>query len=194
MSLVGLLLTSICALLPSPAQAQCKRWDVSGKWLIHENDGTNLQVNLQQGEWQQTSANLTGTGRLTSTTSTSEGRPDLAADVEGNITDNSVAMKVTLGKFIIRYVGTIGPDGKIQGDCHYENGRSSHGINKITKHWYSVKKMTCADANPQRTEASSTSESSSNDSDDQQGKHGKHKKNKKKHHHHDDDDQNQDNN
>ena len=175
----GFLFTSIFALSPSPAQAQCQRWDVSGQWSMHQRNGEQLQVNLQQGEWQGTSANLTGTGRISI-----KGRPDLAADIDGNITGNSVAMRVMVGKVIIRYLGIVGPDGKISGNCHNQNRpRDEFG-------WNSFKQMKCADANPQKAEASLTSDSESGETQDW---HKKNKKNKKKHHHHDDDDQNQGN-
>lgn len=188
LALGGLLLTSICALLPSPAQAQCQRWDVSGQWLIHHKGGGQLQLNLQQGDWQGTSANISGTGRLTNEDlpqarrggrrggrgrgEAKEELPDYAADISGGITSNSVSMKVTLGSFILRYRGTIDPNGRISGDYHFENKPAD------TKQWSSLKTMKCADE---------ADKSSSSDTDDQKGKHKKNKK-KKKHHHHDDDD------
>lgn len=172
MSLGGLLLTSICALLPSPSQAQCQRWDVSGQWSIHQKDG-QLQVNLQLGDWQGQSANITGTGRLAT-----KNFPDFAADIDGNITGNALAMRVTVGKFIFRYVGTIGPYGKIGGSYHTQMEGKDVGTETP---WNSYKKMKCADA---------AEKSSSNDTEDRWNKH---KKRGGKHHHHDDDDQNRGN-
>jgi hypothetical protein len=163
----GLLLTSICALLPSPAQAQCKNWDISGQWVIRHKGGAQLRVNLTQE-----GAGFTGTGRLTSPT---KDVPDIAADILGNITDDAFTMAVTMGKLIERYSGRVGPDGKIEGDCHLESERGK----TEPVHWYGSRKMKCADE---------ADKSSSSDSEDQTGKH---KKNKKKHHHHDDDDQDQ---
>lgn len=157
--LPGILFT-VGALLPSPAQAQCKHWDVSGQWSIHERDGSQMQVNMQQD-----GGNLTGLGRVKS-----KSFPDIAADITGNITDNAFTMKVVIGEFTKRYVGSISPDGKLSGTCHL-----SIGTKETTDvGWNTFKKMKCADAN----------ESSSNDTDD---RHEKKKKNKKKHHHHDDD-------
>jgi hypothetical protein len=161
--LAGLLLISICALLPFPAHAQCKHWDISGQWLIRQSDGGQLQVNLTQE-----GPGFTGIGRAQPKGGKQAGRPALAADISGGITDNAFVMKVTLGNRILRYRGSVGPDGKIDGVCHSEEDPGTE------VHWVGMQKMKCADE---------ADKSSSSDTEDQPGKH----KNKKKHHHHDDD-------
>ena len=130
----------------------------------------DLNVDLQQGEWQGTSANLTGTGRLAGTTASKS----YAAVISGNITDNSFTMKVDVGGYTLRYSGTVNPSGVIHGTMFNADSPAS----KVK--WSSMK-MKCADA---------AEKSSSSGSDDQ---HKKHKKKGGKHHHHDDDDQNQGN-
>ncbi len=162
LGLFGILLISVCALLPSPAQAQCKRWDVSGQWEMRTSNGGISSLNLRQGKWEGASANLTGT--------------TAGHAISGNISGNAFTMAYTVDGLPRRYTGTIGASGIIEG---YIGARDASGV-----YWVSSRSMKCADANPQKTGASSMSESSSNDTQDW---HKKHKKNKKKHHHHDDD-------
>ena len=121
----GFLFTSIFALSPFPAQAQCKRWDVSGQWTLQHDNGINVQVNLQQGEWQQTSANLTGTG-------TTIASPN-GGVISGNITGNSFAMKLTTDSGIFRFIGTIGRGGRME-------GTDNKGV-----HWIATSRMKCAE-------------------------------------------------
>ena len=141
--LPGLLFISTCALLPSPAQAQCKRWDVSGQWELR-SDQIVVQVNLRQGNWQQQSANLTGTGTNQlgpkSTGQYTNTEEDRKGVISGNITDNAFTMALAVDNargdhYIDRYTGTIGPDGKIE------------GTDKNGKHWVGSRKMKCADLN-----------------------------------------------
>lgn len=192
LGLFGIVFLSVCALLPSPAQAQCKRWDVSGNWVLQQANGINENVSLQQGKWGQQSANLSGTAAVTLTANSNGSftTPQYPGVVSGNITGNAFTIVIARDSSTssgsstaqYRFTGTVGASG-------YMKGTSANGV-----HWVSSRRMTCADdANPpvpkQKTDASPTSnaqaeESSSNETDDQ---HGKHKKNKKKHHHHDDD-------
>jgi hypothetical protein len=158
LGLSGILFISVCALLPSPAQAQCRHWDVSGTWTLHEKGGGDLQVTLRMEKWQGDSANITGTGRLKMT-----GGPDIAVDLDGNITDNSFAMRMMANYWIKRYQGTISADGKIEGDWSLEKNEDPGG-GPSKGRWYSIKKMTCVEAKAEQ--------STSNDAEDQ------HKKNK----------------
>ena len=128
----GFLFTSIFALAPSPAQAQCKRWDVSGQWVLQQDNGINVQVNMQQGEWQQTSANLTGTATLIA-----QGAQPQPGGISGNITDFAFAMKLTTGSGIYRFTGKIGRGGKME-------GTDNKGV-----HWIATSRMKCADATPE---------------------------------------------
>lgn len=125
LGLNGILFISVCALLPSSAQAQCKRWDVSGQWELRQDNGINVQVNLQQGEWQQTSANLTGTGTLIASPN--------GGVISGNITGNSFAMKLTTDSGIFRFTGTIGRGGRME-------GTDNKGV-----HWIATSRMKCAE-------------------------------------------------
>ena len=129
LGLFGILFISVCALLPSPAQAQCKRWDVSGQWDLQLDNGVNIQVNLQQGEWAGTSANLSGTG----TYAVSAGGAPHGGVISGNITDNSFAMKLATDTTAFRYTGKVGRGGKIE-------GTTDNGV-----HWVGTRRMKCAD-------------------------------------------------
>lgn len=129
LGLPGILFISVCALLPSPASAQCKRWDVSGQWELELSNGSKVQVNLQQGDWQQQSANLTGTGLI----ATPASNKSESGQISGNITDKLVSMKFTIGGTPHRFEGTVGPGGKIQGTT--DNGA----------HWVGGRRMKCAD-------------------------------------------------
>ena len=188
LGLAGILFISVCALLPSPAQAQCKHWDVSGKWSLTQDNGHELEVDLQLGKWGQQSANITGTGTMTK-----GGKHPFAAVISGNITDNSFAMLVRVADMRLQYVGTVRPDGTLSGTYREE------GFPPVQTEWSTSHRMKCAEASPPiskpKTGASSTSsaaadQSSSNDTEEN---HKKKKKKNKKHHHHDDDDQNQGN-
>ena len=110
--------------------ASCKRWDVSGQWELRQTNGINVQVNLEQGNWQQTSANLTGTGTIPVTADSIAKRGGV---ISGNITDNSFSMLITIGTEQYRFTGTVGPGGRIQ-------GTTGKGLN-----WASSKRMKCAD-------------------------------------------------
>jgi hypothetical protein len=129
LGLFGILFISVCALLPSPAQAQCKRWDVSGQWDLEMSNGVNIQVNLQQGEWAGTSANLSGTG----TYAVSAGGAPHGGVISGNITDNAFAMKLATDTTAFRYTGKVGRGGKIE-------GTTDNGV-----HWVGTRRMKCAD-------------------------------------------------
>jgi hypothetical protein len=111
--------------------ASCKRWDVGGQWELRQTNGTIFQVNLQLGEWQQQSANLTGTGILINTPA-SNGKPQ-AGVISGNITGNAFTMLITSDGAKYRFTGTVGPGGRIQ-------GTTSNGVP-----WASSKRMKCAD-------------------------------------------------
>ena len=129
LGLFGILFISVCVLLPSPAQAQCKRWDVSGQWDLEMSNGVNIQVNLQQGEWVQTSANLSGTG----TYAVSAGGAPHAGVISGNITDNAFTMKLATDTTAFRYTGKVGHGGKIE-------GTTDNGV-----HWVGTRRVKCAD-------------------------------------------------
>ena len=111
--------------------ASCKRWDVSGQWDLRQTNGTIFQVNLQMGNWQQQSANLTGTGTLTNTPG-SDAKPQ-AGVISGNITGNAFTMLITIDSAQYRFTGTVGPGGRIQ-------GTSGKGAN-----WIGSRRMKSAD-------------------------------------------------
>lgn len=144
LALGGFLLISIFALLATPVEAQCQRWDVSGNWVIRQANGINESVSLQQGNWQQQSAHLTGTAAvsLTASSNSTFTTPPYPGVVSGNITNNAFTLLIerdsstsTSGKSTAqyRYTGTIGPGGKIE-------GTTKQGV-----HWVSSRKMKCAD-------------------------------------------------
>src|SRR3977135_3283656 len=143
LGLSAILFISVCALLPSPAQAQCKRWDVSGQWEIRLDKGTNIQVNLQQGEWDGTSANLSGTATFKLSDDATR-----AGEISGGITDNSFAMKLTVDFAVFRFLGTVGSSGKMEGTVTVRRAVGSSG--QIERpigdgvHWVSSRSMKCA--------------------------------------------------
>ena len=109
----GILYISVCALLASPAQAQCQNWDVSGKWTLRGPGELNLKVDLQQE-----GGNVFGTGTLS--------EKDMSFDVamvigSGNITANSFAIAAVTGKTVFHYSGTIRPDGTLSGTVRRDN-------------------------------------------------------------------------
>ena len=201
LGLGGFLFSLILALSPS-AEAQCKRWDVSGNWVIEQSNGIHEALNLQQGKWQGNSAHLTGTAAVSvpDPANGSFSKPQYAGAVSGGITDNVFTLLIKREMAQYRYTGVIGPSGKIE------------GTNDIKVRWVGSRSMKCADARsftfedkkergfinglpsgtPTPTPSAEANESSSSDTEDQQGKHKKNKKkNKKKHRHHHDDDENQ---
>src|SRR3954470_15136845 len=108
----------LIALFPARAQAQCKRWNVSGVWELRQSNGIVVEVILQQGNWEQQSANLTGTGTLTlsasSNSTTTRAREERTGVITGNITDNAftILLKIDNAKgdhTENRFMGTIGP-------------------------------------------------------------------------------------
>ena len=145
LALSGFLFISVGALLPSPAHAQCKRWDVSGKWGI-EVEGANgtrvaIWVDVQQGEWKGTSANLTGTGKIPTNVSVGGKGFPLVTALTGNITDNSFGLITKFGNQRIYYSGEIRPDGVLSGTYRVE--REPFG--KGNTPWSATKNMQCVE-------------------------------------------------
>lgn len=144
LSLGAFLFTSVCSLLPSPVEAGCQRWDVSGQWELRLDNGENVKVNLQQGKWGQTSANLTGTGERIATAGANSyfDKPQKGV-ISGNITDNAFTMLLTVRTDQHRFTGTIGPSGKMEGICTTTTSSD--------RHWVSSRRMKCADEAPAPT-------------------------------------------
>ena len=188
LALGGFLFTSIFALPPPSVEAQCQRWDVSGKWQLRRGDNAELAiVNLQQSDWQGQSAHLSGRGDLYLQDPGTYSK-QRAGEISGNITGNSFTMAFLVPRVSerqeafmerVRFTGTIGADGKIEGFTT---------IDKIKTRWFSASSMKCADATAPVTKPKTgepTAEQASSTDPDQPKK--KKKKKKKKHHHHDDD-------
>ena len=158
MGLAGILFISVCALLPSPAQAQCKRWDVGGKWTLTMDNGHELEVDLQLGNWEQQSANITGTGTMTK-----GGKKPLAAAISGNITANSFAMLVRVADQRIRFLGTVRSNGTMSGTY------TDEGFPQIQTKWSTSHRMKCAEANPEQSSSNDTEDNHKNKQSTQAG-------------------------
>ena len=124
-SLGGLLFTTVFALSPSPAEAQCQQWDVSGTWLAYQSNKGRVQFDLQQSGTQ-----FTGTAR------------DLAGNdnrpVKGTIRGNKFKVSVTwrAGSSEAVYTGTVDSSGVI-------HGKTSEYFSGAKATWYSDKAMKC---------------------------------------------------
>ena len=132
LALGGFLFTSIFALLPSPAYAQCKQWDVSGHWVLRQSNTTN-QIDLRQN-----GTVITGTASFVSTDTRSN---TIRGDVDGTVKGDHFAVKIywrnnTIGV----YNGTIGPSGRLEGTGYEQRSPSTKVI------WFSDRPMKCADA------------------------------------------------
>lgn len=121
----------------------CQRWDVSGQWELRRDDGETVKVNLQQGNWQQQSANLTGRGELYVMDPGSYSKLR-AGEISGNITGNSFTIAILVPMVSerqdaylerVRFTGTVGPSGKIEATKQ----------DKTNRRWVSSRKMKCAD-------------------------------------------------
>src|SRR4051812_18116800 len=136
LGLPGILFIAVCALLPSPAQAQCHHWNVTGLWELRGDNEINLLANLQQGAWQGNSANLTGTGERELSAKGAQGAKLSGINsgkISGTISENSFVMEVTYPSFTSRYTGKINTStGKME------------GTNDTGAHWVSGKTFSCA--------------------------------------------------
>lgn len=121
----------------------CQRWDVSGQWELRRDDGETVKVNLQQGNWQQQSANLTGRGELYVMDPGSYSKLR-AGEISGNITGNSFTIAILVPMVSerqdgylerVRFKGTVGPSGKIDATKQ----------DKTNRRWVSSRRMKCAD-------------------------------------------------
>ena len=131
LALGGFLFTSIFALSAHPVEAQCKQWDVSGKWRFNQDGGNFALLDLRQNGTviTGTAGHKPGAGDITSGT------------VDGTVERDSFAVKIywennTIGV----YDGTIRPSGRIEGKG-WEQSTPRTKVN-----WHSVTTMVCADA------------------------------------------------
>lgn len=125
----ALFFSSLTALLPAPAHAQCKQWDVGGTWHAIQSNGSRVEMILLMRETE-----VTGTAR------------DLPGALKIPVTGTMVGNKfnVTIywhGGNVGVYRGTVDAGGGMKGTTF---DRSDPGGARAT--WYSNRSMTCADA------------------------------------------------
>lgn len=135
LGLPGILFISVCALLPSPAQAQCRHWNVTGLWELRQDNEIILLLNLQQGDWNQQTALLTGTVERQLSEKGAQGKKLSGINsgkVSGKIALTSFTMEVTYPSFTSRYTGKINP-----------NSGKMEGTNDTGAHWVSSKTFSC---------------------------------------------------
>ena len=132
---IATLIAALLALSPSPIEAACPQWDVSGKWDIEqENPTARVELDVKQS-----GTEVTGTAKY-------NGAP---GKVKGTVVgdDFSVEISDAAGKHV--FSGKIGP-GRIAGV------NSAPGASGPTV-WYSTSAMKCVEAAPATTSATSES-------------------------------------
>ena len=109
----------------------CERWDVSGKWTVHQSNRTSQVVSLKQS-----GSVITGSARFFNK---NRDFTRLTGDVAGTIKGNQFSMEITwgAGDSVGIYTGTIAPSGRI-------NGQTYDRFHPETKaEWTSNAKMKC---------------------------------------------------
>ena len=127
-ALSGFLVTSMFALLPSPAQAECPQgWDLSGKWWAKQNNGSFVEFNLTQN-----GTELTGTAR----TLASNRRCPVTGFIKGNKFKVGVTWRAGSSEGV--YTGTVSPHGFIEGSTYDYFALGAHAT------WYCQSQFQCA--------------------------------------------------
>ena len=128
--IVALFFMSIFVLLPSPVEAQCGQWDVSGTWDANVEKGASETFEIQQS-----GKTITGKSHFYGTGGTVKGT------VEGN--DFGVSILWTTQEpgrpNIESFIGKIGPDGKIEGTAMLLTSKDFNDAKK----WSSDRPMKC---------------------------------------------------
>ena len=122
----ALFFSSLIALSPPSARAQCKQWDVSGRWDIKQSNGYTVHLNLTQH-----GTRINGSGKT------------LTAGLHGlhgNIQGNDFFVQITWGPDAIGiYRGKVGPEGRIDGTTYDEKSPGSKA------NWFSTTAMKCSE-------------------------------------------------
>ena len=127
-ALSGFLVTSIFALLPSPAQAECPQgWDLSGKWWAKQSNGSFVEFNLTQN-----GTELTGTAR----TLASNRRCPVTGFIKGNKFKVGVTWRAGSSEGV--YTGTVSPYGFIEGTTYDYFSLDAHAT------WLREAQLQCA--------------------------------------------------
>ena len=136
----GSLFAAVLALFPAPAEAQCLKWDVSGKWNINITSGirkgTVLKIDLQQSGDEITGGTerFQGIGLGTLSSGTLNGKNlGLVFEWKGQVDPAAPEVKDPVEMF----VGEIDDDGKVTGVASIFSDRSR----KAT--WTSDRAMRC---------------------------------------------------
>jgi hypothetical protein len=131
-----LLLIGGLVILPYPTKAQCKQWDVSGKWILNVEKGASETLDLKQEGTNIKGKSLLGLGGGP-VLGTVEG-DDFAITIDWAKPGNTVAPGAA--DFEI-FKGKIGSDGIIHGFGSTRNNPDLSGKNKNP--WSSNRPMTC---------------------------------------------------
>ena len=136
------LFCAICILLPSPVEAECPQWYVSGSWTIQQSDGYTVQVNLRQ-----TGKKLTGKATYFYDIRNSDDRsfgakyPSANGSATGNIggDDFYCEIKWETGPVGV-YSAKVSSGGRVHGTLY---DKSNPNRSKAT--WFSTDLMHCGE-------------------------------------------------
>lgn len=136
-----MLFASILVLLPALTHAQCAQWDVAGQWNITQGKFV-IPVQLNQN-----GKVITGTAKHEASYNPENKTFGTYRTVEGSIdgTVEGTSFNVQIywpDGLVGVYRGTIGPQGRIEGDTYDKNKPSSRA------NWYSTRVMTCRNTPP----------------------------------------------
>jgi hypothetical protein len=126
----------ILALAASSAFAQCKQWDVSGAWVINQEDYITVYINLRQKGTQ-----LVGSADYTLENIAARVQPMVLGAVHGEINGNRFAVKIHWTEprpQIADYTAQVDANGR------FINGHASVGARRGVA-WTSANVMKCAD-------------------------------------------------
>jgi hypothetical protein len=112
--------------------AQCRQWDVGGKWTLTQAKNTVLFLNLSQN-------GNSITGQVTNTVNRGGKLTTYTASVDGSVNGNSFNVQMYWsGETIGVYNGTINNQGRIEGTTHDRKNPSA----KVN--WFSNSFMRCS--------------------------------------------------
>ena len=139
---LGGLFCAICVLLPSPAEAQCKQWNASGKWQLKQEDLV-VRVDLRQDGKNK----ISGTAKYTNNR-----KQTLNGGVEGSLYGEILTLNMDWDDGSGgNYKGVVGATGMIKGDVAIDKNHP-----KIRVAWHSMQPLKCADTEAKEKPSNST--------------------------------------
>ena len=118
---VSLALTSVCGLAaslaaaPAFADGECVSWNVAGTWRVHQSNGINVLLRLQQNDQL-----LSGVGEYSYFDNDARKERTVSGPIDGQL-DNGSLVRVSVywsNGAVGLYVGTVLPDGRMEGYSH----------------------------------------------------------------------------